>query len=128
MIGCLSFNIAAIKRGMTAEYCELASCRGPNTLKYRNAIVSNPYILENTPQYCSPASFETAYGESGFGIIPSCLGNSGLSPYTEEEEANTMRFTFASFATSRRFSVPDTFTSLEVIGSRTERGTEGSAA
>src|SRR4030042_5850951 len=90
--GDLSSLIRSINFGITAEYCELGSCLGPNTLKYRNITVSSPYIRVNTWQYFSPASFDTAYGERGTGIISSVLGRDSRWRYTDEDDANTTRF------------------------------------
>lgn len=64
--GCSLLLIALMNLGITAEYCDEGSCLGPNTLKYLKEIVFKPYILENTLQYFSPDSFDTAYGDNGF--------------------------------------------------------------
>jgi hypothetical protein len=60
--------------------------------------------------------------------IASCFGSVGVSPYAEDELANTRRFTPASRAATRMFSVPSTFARFAVMGSVTERGTDGRAA
>ena len=60
--------------------------------------------------------------------MSSVFGNTSRSPYTEDDEAYTIRLTFASFAALRIFSVPTTLTSFEVNGSFTDLGTEGNAA
>jgi len=49
-------------------------------------------------------------------------------PYTEEDPAYTSRFTPASRAATRTFSVAVTLAWFEAIGSFTDRGTEGMAA
>jgi len=58
----------------------------------------------------------------------STFGNVSLSPYTEEELANTNRFTWASRAATSMFRVAVTFALWLLIGSSTERWTEGIAA
>jgi hypothetical protein len=55
----------------------------------------------------------------------STLGKVSLFPYIEDEEAVITRITPISFAASEGFSMPRIFTSLEVIGSLIEHGTEG---
>src|SRR5664280_3329027 len=60
--------------------------------------------------------------------MSSCLGSVGVSPYADEEAAETTRFTPASRAAISTFSVPSTLTALLRAGSATERGTEGVAA
>ena len=60
--------------------------------------------------YCSVASLLAAYGLTGIGVIRSCLGNSGLAPYTDEELA-TMTNGLRPFAraASSTFMVPVAF-------------------
>ena len=60
MVGRLPSSIALANAGITAAYSELGSCRGPNTLKYRNDTVGNPYTRVKVLQYCSAASLLTA--------------------------------------------------------------------
>jgi hypothetical protein len=58
------------------------------------------------------------------------LGSVGVSPYTEEDEAKTNRFTEdpSSLAAVRRFTVPWILTAVDPIGSFIDLGTDGSAA
>src|SRR6185437_8359961 len=92
--------------GITAAYCDAGSWRGPNTLKYRSAIVPTPNDAWNARQYCSPAYFAAAYGDSGRGSISSRLGSSAVLPYAEDDAAYTTRFTRASRAAMSTLSVP----------------------
>ena len=64
----------------------------------------------------------------GLAGISSRFGKTGELPYTDDEDAYTTRFTFASFAATNTFNVPVTFTSFVAIGLSTERATEGKAA
>src|SRR5438093_305833 len=64
----------------------------------------------------------------GAGRWSSRLGSSGRSPYTEDDEAYTTRFTCRRRAASSTCSVPFTLLSLAPSGSFTERGTERMAA
>src|SRR5258708_28244878 len=116
------------KSEITREYGEPGSCRGPKTLKYRMLTASKPYNLVNIWQYVVPISFCSAYGDSGFGGMSSCLGSSRVLPYSDEEPANTSRFTPASRAATRTFSVATALALLDVMGSFTDRGTDGIAA
>src|SRR5947209_6369558 len=113
---------------MTPEYGELGSCRGPKTLKYRIETVSSPYRRVNICRYCSPTTFCSAYGDSGFTGMSSCLGSVGVFPYADEEPANTTRRTPASRDATSTFSVASTLARFDVIGSCTDLGTEGIAA
>ncbi len=79
-------------------------------------------------QYRSAASLATPYGEIGSGGEDSSASASRGScrrPTCDDEK--TTRRTPSSRAASSTFSVPSTFTALEVSGSCTERGTEPSA-
>ena len=58
----------------------------------------------------------------------STFGRTSLSPYSDDDDANTNRWTPAARAAIRRFSVPFTLTALLFSGSSMERGTEGIAA
>ena len=60
--------------------------------------------------------------------MDSTLGSVSLSPYSEDDDANTKRWTFASRAATRRLTVPPMFTAFVDTGSRTERWTDGIAA
>ena len=60
--------------------------------------------------------------------MSSCLGSVGVLPYADEEPAKTRRLTPASRAATSTFSVASTLARFEVIGSLTERGTDGIAA
>src|SRR5262249_61152326 len=117
-----------MKSEITPEYADEGSCRGPKTLKYRMVTVSRPYRRVNIWQYSSPTSFCNAYGESGAVGIVSILGSVGVSPYADEEPAYTRRLTRASRAATRTFNVASMFARFDVIGSCTERGTDGIAA
>ena len=64
----------------------------------------------------------------GAGGMVSTLGNVGVSPYAEEDAANTTRFTLASRAATRTLSVPSMLILFVSMGSLTERGTEVRAA
>src|SRR6266404_3096931 len=63
----------------------------------------------NARTYCSPASFDAAYGERGSGSAVSVFGNTGVSPYTELELEYTIRATRASTHASSRRTVALTF-------------------
>src|SRR5437588_573920 len=89
---------------------------------------SKPYNLVNIWQYVVPITFWSAYGDSGFGGMSSRLGSSGVLPYSEEEPAKTRRFTPASRAATRTLRVATALALLEVMGSFTDRGTDGIAA
>jgi hypothetical protein len=90
--------------------------------------VSRPYSVVNIFKYCSPTTFCSAYGDSGLTGISSCFGSVGVLPYADEEAANTSRRTPASRAATSTLSVASTFARLEVMGSVTDRGTDGIAA
>jgi hypothetical protein len=49
--------------------------------------VSSPYSAVNICMYCSPTSFCSAYGESGFVGMSSCFGSVGVLPYADDEPA-----------------------------------------
>src|SRR5690349_16712393 len=105
-----SFAIAdTMNFGTTAAYCEFGSCLGPKILKYRNATASTANEAANARQYSSPASFVTAYGDNGFGTIPSCFGSSVVFPYADDDAAYTTRLTPASRAAISTLSVPVAF-------------------
>src|SRR5262249_22615753 len=106
MTGRRPFRMAVMNFGMTAAYWDSGARRGPKILKYLSATVLKPYTQWKTPHYCSAESFERAYGESGSGFISSCLGSTGVSPYTDELDANTTLRTPKSRAASRTFRVP----------------------
>src|SRR3989442_1510653 len=57
--------------------------------------------------------------------MSSCLGSVGVSPYTEDDAAYTMRLTLASRAATSRFTVASTFARLLLRGSSTDFGTDG---
>ena len=59
--------------------------------------------------------------------ISTRFGIPSPEPYTDDDDANTTRLMPASLEASSTFSVPPMLTSLVVIGSSIERGTEGSA-
>jgi hypothetical protein len=82
----------------------------------------------NIRQYSVPITFCSAYGDSGLVGMSSRFGNVGVSPYSDEEPANTRRFTPASRAATRMLSVASMLARFEVIGSFTDRGTDGIAA
>src|SRR3954466_13421764 len=113
---------------ITPEYADVGSCRGPNTLKYRIATASKPDSLVNIWQYCVPITFCSAYGDSGLGGMSSRLGSVGVLPYSDEELAKISRFTAASRAATSTLSVASALARLDVIGSFTDRGTDGMAA
>src|SRR3989442_15504186 len=52
--------------------------------------------------------------------MSSCLGSVGVSPYTEDDAAYTMRLTLASRAATSRFTVASTFARLLLRGSSTD--------
>ena len=60
--------------------------------------------------------------------MSSRLGSVGVSPYTDEDPAYTSRLTPASRAATRMFNDAVTFAWFDVIGSLTDRGTDGMAA
>ena len=60
--------------------------------------------------------------------MSSCFGSVGVLPYSDEEPANTSRLTPASRAATSTFSVASMLARFDVIGSLTERGTDGIAA
>ena len=70
---------------------------------------------------------EYTAGASGATGWSSRRGMPGRSPYTELDDANTSRRTPWSRAARITFSVPSTFTALEVNGSWIDLGTEGIA-
>lgn len=76
----------------------------------------NPRDSENDLQSFSPASFVSAYGESGFSDAVSNIGKSFWSPYTAQLEANTTLCTFASAAALSTLCVPTTFVSATFAG------------
>ena len=78
--------------------------------------------------YCSPTSFCSAYGDSGFVGMASCFGSVGVLPYADDEPAYTTRLTRASRAATRTLSVESIFARFDVMGSSTDLGTEGMAA
>src|ERR671911_770951 len=119
--------IELMKRGTTAAYCDVGSWYGPKTLKYRSETISMPYTRLKLVQKRSAASFATAYGEIGSGACVSTRGSSPLLPYTDDDDALTMRRTPSSRAARSTLSVPSTLTAVVVSGSCTERGTDGSA-
>src|SRR5213083_2418778 len=90
--------------------------------------VSSPYSVVNIWQYCSPTSFWSAYGDSGAVGMVSTLGSVAELPYAEEDAAYTTRLTLASRAATSSFSVASMLARLDVIGSWTDRGTDGIAA
>src|SRR3954447_4476933 len=90
--------------------------------------VSSPYSRVNICRYCSPTTFCRAYGDSGLVGMPSCFGSVGVSPYADEDAAKTRRLTPASREATRTFRVASTLAVFEVIGSWTDRGTDGMAA
>ena len=90
--------------------------------------VSNPYNRVKMVLYCSTTSFWSAYGDIGFVAMSSHLGSVGVSPYADDEPAYTRRLTPASRAATRTFSDAVTLAVFDVIGSFTERGTDGIAA
>ena len=90
--------------------------------------VSSPYRLVNIWQYCSATSFWSAYGDSGAVAIVSTFGSVGALPYADDEPAYTRRLTLASRAATRMLSEASMFARFEVMGSCTERGTDGIAA
>ena len=57
----------------------------------------------------------------------STLGRVGVSPYTDEDEANTNLLTPSSLAAINILRVPLIFVSFVATGSEIERGTEGIA-
>ena len=75
-----------------------------------------------------PITFCSAYGDSGLDGMSSRLGSVGVSPYSDDEPANTRRLTPASRAATSTFSVASMFARLDAIGSFTDRGTDGIAA
>ena len=60
--------------------------------------------------------------------MSSCLGSVGVLPYADDEPAKTSRRTPASRAATSTLRVASTLARFEVIGSFTERGTDGMAA
>jgi hypothetical protein len=60
--------------------------------------------------------------------MSSRFGSTAELPYTDDEPANTSRWTPASRAATSRLSVASTFARCDVTGSLTERGTDGIAA
>jgi hypothetical protein len=60
--------------------------------------------------------------------ISSRFGRTSVSPYADDEPAYTTRRTFASRAATSRLSVASMLARFDVMGSSTERGTEGIAA
>src|SRR5207248_8229605 len=70
----------------------------------------------------------SAYGDSGLVGMSSRFGNVGVLPYSDDDPAKTRRLTPASRAATRTFSIASMFERFEVIGSFTERGTDGIAA
>src|SRR5881409_1536652 len=90
--------------------------------------VSRPYNCVNIWQYCSATSFCREYGDSGAVGIVSTFGSVGVLPYADDDPAYTTRRTPASRAATRTFSEASMLARLDVIGSWTDRGTEGMAA
>src|SRR5665647_2761819 len=95
-----------MKTGITAAYGCPAACRGPNTLKKRNARVSRPKDSWYASVYCSVASLLTAYGLIGRTHSRSPLGRAGFAPYTELDDAAIRWGTPARHTSSSRVSVP----------------------
>ena len=75
-----------------------------------------------------PITFCSAYGDSGLGGMSSRFGSVGVLPYADDEPANTSRLTPASRAATSTLSVASTLARFDVIGSFTDRGTDGIAA
>ena len=60
--------------------------------------------------------------------MSSRFGSVGVSPYADDDPAYTRRLTPASRAATSTFNVASMFARFDVIGSLTDRGTDGIAA
>ena len=60
--------------------------------------------------------------------MSSRFGSVGVSPYADDDPAYTTRLTPASRAATSTFSVASMLARFDVIGSVTDRGTDGIAA
>src|SRR5437588_2711730 len=59
-------------------------------------------------QRCSASSLVVPYGENGWGMVVSDVGNRAACPYMDEEDAKTKRFSGAMLAASSRCWVAST--------------------
>ncbi len=117
-----------MNNGITAAYWLSGRWRGPYTLKYRIETVSSRNSSQNTRQYCSPATFETAYGERGTSGAVSGVGRISAPPYTDDDDAATTRRTPASRLATSTVRVPPVFARSVASGCSTLRNTARWAA
>lgn len=68
-------------------------------------------------------SFDSAYGEMGFGGDDSSRGNDVGFPQTEQLDANMNLSIFSSALARNKFKVPPTLTSNVSCGCSMEKGT-----